>query len=95
MLNFADFADEKPLAGEKLRIKDILGKEIIIKAFRITASKYPNDTGDCLMLQYELDGEEHVTFTGSKVLMNQVQKYQEHIPFKTKLIKPDRYITMS
>lgn len=95
MLSFADFADEKPLSGDKMRIKDILGKEIILKAYRITASKYPDDNTDCLMLQYDLDGEEHITFTSSKVLANQIQKYQEHLPFKTTLVKVDRYITMS
>ena len=95
MLKFSEFADEKPLKGEKMRIKEILGKEIILKAFRITASKYPSDSDTCLMLQYELDGEDHVTFTSSKVLANQIQKYQEHLPFKTTLVKVDRYITMS
>lgn len=95
MHSFSDFADEKPLAGDKLRIKDILGKEIIMKAYRITESKMNDNKGPCMMMQYELDGEEHVTFTGSGVLIRQMEKYHEHLPFKTTLIKPDRYITMS
>ena len=41
MERFSDFAadDEKPLDGEKERIDNILNKEIIISAVKITSSK--------------------------------------------------------
>jgi len=45
--------------------------------------------------QYSLDGETYITFTSSSVLMRQLDKYKDELPFQTTLIKPDRYITMS
>ena len=35
MMNFSDFADERPFRGEKIRIDDILNQQIIVKDYRI------------------------------------------------------------
>ena len=92
---FSDFADEKPLDGEKLPINKILGKEITMLAFEIRSSKYQDNSGTYAKFQYLLDGEKHISFTGSKILQEQLNKYQDKMPFITTLIKPDRYITLS
>jgi len=93
---FKDFSDEKALEGEKLKMDDILNKEILIKDFNIKKSRYSkNETGMYLMLQFELNGETKVLFTGSDVLIKQLQKYKEHIPFMAILKKINKYYTLS
>ena len=93
MKKFSDFSDENILDGKKLRIEEILNHEITIIGGRVTGSKYANKK--CLTLQYELDGCKHISFTGSSVLINQIEKYMKEIPFKTTIIKIDKYFTFS
>jgi hypothetical protein len=91
---FSDFAQEPGiLDGAKMRIEDVLNHEIEIIGFRIAPSKYTkNKTGQCLTLQFiGPDGQRHVTFTGSDVLIDQIGKYQAEIPFLATIKKIDRY----
>lgn len=76
---FSDFAQTDILDGEKKRLSDIVNEEIVVTGYNITPSK-KND-GKCLKLQYKLTDELHVTFTGSSVLINQIEKYKDEIPF--------------
>ena len=88
LLRFSDFANEVTLEGDKVKIEQILGKEIILKAYLITKSKYPQkDNEYCLELQFEMDGKVYVTFTGSVVLMDKIEKYKDHLPFITTIKK--------
>lgn len=83
MHKFSDFADEKQLAGEKVKIAEILGKEIAVTDYRISTSKYKDhpDRKQCLTLQFTMDEKAYVLFTGSEVLIKQIEKYKEQIPF--------------
>ncbi len=95
---FSDFAQgHKPLDGDKLRIDDILNREIEVLAIRIKPSKYGNGkgSGSCLTIQFMMDGERHVVFTGSGVLTEQAQQYQAELPFLTTIRKIDKYYTFS
>ena len=88
LLRFSDFANEVTLEGDKVKIEQILGKEIILKAYLVTKSKYPQkDNEYCLELQFEMDGKVYVTFTGSVVLMDKIEKYKDHLPFITTIKK--------
>ena len=88
LLRFSDFANEVTLEGDKVKIEQILDKEIILKAYLITKSKYPQkDNEYCLELQSEMDGKVYVTFTGSVVLMDKIEKYKDHLPFITTIKK--------
>jgi len=82
---FRDFAEEKKrLEGSGLKIADIVNKEILITGYSIDPSKYPARDGsprNRLGLEFILDGEKHVTFTGSEVLMALIEKYPHKIPF--------------
>lgn len=93
--SFADFADNRdfPLEGCKSKLNDILNIEVLITAFKISPSKV--NKGNYLTIQFELDGEKHVAFTGSEVLSNQLERYKDKIPFKAKIIKQDKYFTLS
>lgn len=95
---FSDFATAPNiLDGSKIRIDDILNQEIEIVGHRITDSKYKKNTsGKCLTIQFiGKDGERHVVFTGSDVLISQVEKYAGEIPFYATIKKIDRYYTLS
>lgn len=94
---FSDFAqDALPLDGAKLKIEDVLNKEMLVTGFMVRKSKYVRGEADeCLTLQFELDGTRYILFSGSKILTDQVTKYQTEIPFLTTIKKIDKYYTFS
>jgi len=89
MKKFSEFSEENILDGVKIKIDDILNKEITIIGSRISKSKYGNK--NCLTIQFEIDDNRHVLFTGSDVLTNQINKYKNEIPFKAKISKINKY----
>lgn len=97
MQRFSDFAQEdQPLDGEKRRIDELLNMELVVTGERIRESKYKEEGRRRYMtLQVEIDHKKFVAFTGSEVLINQIEKYREHIPFVTTIKKVDRYYTFS
>lgn len=94
---FSDFAgDVRVLDGEKTSVEAVLNREIEVIGYKIKPSKYSkNETGMCLMLQFVLDGERKVLFTGSDVLVEQMRRYGDQVPFLTTIKKIDRYFTLS
>ncbi|MFK5952474.1 MAG: hypothetical protein QM498_05390 [Desulfobacterium sp.] len=99
MKKFSDFAEERAiLDGPKMSIEDVINKEIVITGFKTKKSKYGrNASGMCLTLQFQfVDKEEkNIVFTGSDVLIDQMEKYGEEIPFRTQIKKIDKYYTLS
>lgn len=94
---FSDFAEEPELLnGNKLKIEEILNKEILITGFKISDSKFHKSNSlKCLTLQFQVDDEKHVIFTGSMVLIGQVEKYKDEIPFITTIRKIDKYYSFT
>jgi hypothetical protein len=94
---FADFSEEPvPLDGDKIKIDDILNREIEIIGFRIGRTKYSkNQSGKYVTLQIKLDGKIYVVFTGSDIVISQIEKYAEQIPFLSTIKKINRYYTLS
>ena len=94
---FSDFAEESELLnGSKLKIEEVLNREILIVGFRISDSKFhKSNSPKCLTLQFELEDEKHVVFTGSNVLINQIERYKEEIPFSTTIRKIDKYYSFT
>ena len=93
MHKFSDFADIDQLAGQKVKIADVVGKEIAVVNFRITSSKYGDK--QCLTLQFECNGEKYVLFTGSTVLIAQCEKYKDELPFLTVIQKIDKFYSFT
>lgn len=95
--SFADFAEEsRPLDGEKIRIDEVIDREMTVIGFNLRRSRYEkNRSGKCLLLQMEIGGERRVLFTGSDVMIEQMEKYGEHVPFVATIRKIDRYYTLS
>jgi hypothetical protein len=93
---FGDFAEEvSPLDGDKIKIEAVLNREVLVTGFKVTTSKYKENSQRCMTLQVEVDGSRRVVFTGSSVMIEQVERYKGHIPFLTVIKKIDRYYTLS
>lgn len=100
MLRFSEFAEaEGPLDGKKVKIEDVLNMELVLLAMRLKESKYQRTSSpDCLTVQFEYPdrpGEKHIIFTGSGVLIDQLRKYEDKLPFLATIKKIDRYYTLS
>ncbi len=69
------------LTGEKIKISKVIGKEILVKDFKVTESKYEKTT-HCLTIQIEMYGENKAIFTGSVMLKKQLEQVKkEDFPF--------------
>jgi hypothetical protein len=94
---FRDFADpdedEDPLDGEKIKIFDIVNKEILILNFNIRRSKIKE--GNYVIIQFELEGEKHVIFTTATRLMKKLERHKEKMPYRVTVIRKYKYYTMS
>jgi hypothetical protein len=97
MKRFSDFAqEEKPLDGVKVKLDDIVNKEIEIKVFKLANSNFSkNKNGNYAIIQFVCEGELKVLFTGSDVLIDQLEKYKREMPFLTIIRKINRYYTLS
>lgn len=79
-----------------MKITDLLNKEIVVIGYKITDSRYNASNGQrCLKLQFMLDGNKGIVFTGSDVLIDQIIKYESHIPFISVITKVDKYYSFS
>ena len=93
LTKFSAFAKEQlPMPGDKKFLNEVLNREILVTDFRIKESKRRQGT-KCLQLQFLLDDKVCVTFTGSSVLIDQVNTAYEKgvIPFQTTIVKVDKY----
>ncbi len=95
MKNFSDFGIEpetKHFVGDKIKIDRILNREIIVHDYDVKMSKLPGkENTQCLYLQIELNGEKQVLFSGSKVLIDMIERVPEDdFPFTATIEKKDQ-----
>ena len=93
MKRFSDFA--KPngvMTGDKIKIDNILGQEIKVLSYKIGESKHKINS-KVLTLQFVLNGEERILFTGSGVLIDQCESYKSEMPFLATIEKVDKFYT--
>ena len=75
-------------------IDTVLNTEILILGFK-TGQKSQFKEGSYTTVQFELDGERHIFFTGSQVITDQLQRYQANLPFRAIIQKINRYYTLT
>ncbi len=98
MERFSDFANVTPqLEGDKVKIDNVLNKEIILTGYRIGKSKYGKDGDKYCRIQFKESEEDnfHVVFTGSLVLIDQLGQADGHFPFLATIKKQNKYYTLS
>lgn len=88
MNSFKDFGitpATKGFTGDKIKIRKLLNKKIIVHDYKIEQSKFE---GTRLDMQVEIDGERHVTWTSSKFLHDTIQQIDKsRFPFETTIIE--------
>lgn len=91
MKRYSEFATKRQhMIGDKIKIEKILGKEIAILSYRISPSIVKEDT-NCLAMQIEVANEKRIIFTSSTILMEEIEKYKDNLPFLTTIEKIDRF----
>ena len=91
---FSDFTEGiKPFDGDKKKIEDILNQEILVLDFKIKNSKKRQDSLYAT-IQFKIDTN-YIVFTGSNVLIEQLEKYKDNLPFYTIIKKINRYYTFT
>lgn len=89
MHSFKDIADPKDVLGEKISIKDILNKKIILYDYQTYHKKTEKEERDFVKIIYKEkeDDNYRISFTSSKILRNLLDKYQQSLPFTCKIVK--------
>jgi hypothetical protein len=98
MKQFSEISHEEArLEGEKVRLDEILDQDIIILGFTTAQSKFSkNKSGLYATVQFSItEDEKRVFFTGSDVIIDQLQRYRNEMPFSTKIKKVNKYYTFS
>lgn len=97
MKRFSDFAaDNNVMTGDKIKIEEVLDKEIEVIGYKIGVSKYPKQPDSkVLTLHFKLGGVSRILFTGSNVLMEQCGKYESEMPFRTRIEKVNKFYTFT
>jgi hypothetical protein len=107
MNKFSDFAERENnslMDGKKVGLDQIINKPIIILKYRVKDTKFDDAKNPhCLTVQFEyateegepVTGEHFVFFSGSAVLMEQLETYKDKIPFFATIQKVGKYFTFS
>ena len=76
--------DTSTFIGDKIAIKNIINKNILLKSYKISKSKFEDKI--CLTIQINVDNQDRIIFTSSKNLMIQIEKIKkEDFPVETKI----------
>ena len=102
MNRFADFADTSAspiLDGKKISLEEVLDKEIIVLNYRIKNTKFVDaKSPECLTVQFSFvnkPDDRRVFFSGSSVLMRQLEQYKAKLPFTSVIKRVGKYFTFS
>jgi hypothetical protein len=92
MKQFKDFgitAAVQGFVGDKIKMERILNREVMVCGYKIEVSRFTEKgNGKCLHMQIGIGEQKYVVFTGSKVLMDTIDKIPKYeFPFKTTIIK--------
>ena len=92
MKQFKDFgitAAVQGFIGDKMKMERILNREVMVYDYKIENSRFTEKgNGKCLHMQIAIGEQKYVVFTGSKVLMDTIEKIpKSEFPFKTTIIK--------
>jgi hypothetical protein len=99
MKQFSEILKEaERLEGEKVKLDSILNQDIIIHKFSLANSNFSkNKSGKYVTVQFskEENGERNVFFSGSDVLIDQLQRYKNEMPYQVQIKKVNKYYTLS
>jgi hypothetical protein len=81
----------KHFVGDKIKITKVEDREIIIHDWKLEESKFEGK-GKCLYLQIEIDGAKRVVFTGSTVLIQEIEQVpMSEFPITATIVEVDEH----
>ena len=91
---YSDFAPRMdPISGDRVTIRSIINLPIVVKRFRLLKSKHHE--GDYAIVE-ATQGTQEINFsTSSKVLMDQLEKAKDHMPFEATIVTQKNYYTFT
>ncbi|NYJ27539.1 hypothetical protein [Allomuricauda sp. ARW1Y1] len=94
MKKFSDFKikpEISSMVGDKINIARVLNREILVTNYKLGPSKH-QENSQCLHLEFEMNGNKHVLFTGGVILIQMIQKVPKgEFPFVTTIVKENEY----
>lgn len=91
MKKFSDLNIIQPdqsFLGEKIKLYNLLNREIIITDYRIVESKFSNSNTQRLDIDLMIDNNKRVTWTGSKRLIETIKQIEKtELPISTTIVK--------
>ncbi len=87
--------ERKSITGDKVKIEDVIGKEIVIHSYAIEDSKIDRfkESGDskCLYLQFKMNDKDCLVFTRAKGLMEAMEKVgMANLPIMATIVKDEQ-----
>jgi hypothetical protein len=80
----------KNFIGNKIKITDILNRDIIVHYYKIEDSKIFKG-GKCLYAQVSVDETKRIIFTSSSGLVKKIQQINKNnFPFRTKIVENNK-----
>lgn len=84
------------LEGDKSNVTELMDKKVTVLGWKQIADKFAAVEGGMVtIVQVEHEGKKKVFFTRSKVLLDQLKKNNDSLPFKATVTKPEgkKYLT--
>ena len=77
MKSFKDLniTTEIPMTGDKIKISKVLNRLIVLLDYQLSESKFDNSKSNkCLKIQIMYEDEKRIIFSGSSVLIRQIEQ---------------------
>jgi len=87
---FSEIAKKDYYEGEFAKINSLVDHTIVVTQYKKVPSTVIKGT-EYVIMQIIMDDKLYVVSTGAKVLMQQLDKYREYLPFETTIRKFGRY----
>lgn len=95
MKRFSDLPQAKrEVWAEKVKISEVIGKEIVITGFTIIQSKYGQNE-EAMRIEFELEGSKHICYTSSALLRKQLEATADELPFAATIAEKNHWLTLT
>lgn len=99
MKKFSDFGikiESSGFSGDKIKMDKVLNRSIVVHDYKVADSKFKEKHPKCLYLQISMNGIKFILFSGSKILIETIEKVpKEGFPFSTVIIKENEHFEFS
>ena len=95
MKRFSDFpAEKREVWAEKMKISEVVGKEIVVTGFTVIPSKY-GQGAEAARIEFEMDGAKHICYTSSSLLHRQLEATEDEMPYAATIAEKNHWLTLT